>query len=192
MAEKVDRLTGAAMSTLIATATVVKAPFWAIYQGIPLGVASLFSKAARRGLRDSFDDHFVRPVLHDIPAGLSGEVLNTWEDWKGWARLRDHIWPPNDPERPQDPAASTASDGPSDPPPWRGVPDLYATLEIRPNATPDEIQSAYRRLVKTCHPDVNPSSEAHTRFVLIDRAYKVLRDAELRRRYDRLTGAHSP
>jgi DnaJ domain len=58
--------------------------------------------------------------------------------------------------------------------------DPYATLGIRPDASDDELVSAYRRLVKLHHPDHNGGSpEAARRFEGVQDAYARVR--ELRR-----------
>lgn len=63
--------------------------------------------------------------------------------------------------------------------------DLYATLGLDPNATPEQIETAYRRLARQYHPDVNPSPEAAARMREINAAYRELRDPERRAAYDR-------
>ncbi|MEZ5862409.1 MAG: J domain-containing protein [Geminicoccaceae bacterium] len=64
--------------------------------------------------------------------------------------------------------------------------ELYKTLGVGKTASDDEIRKAYRRLVKTCHPDTNPDDrKAEERFKALGRAYAILGDAEKRKRYDR-------
>jgi len=59
-------------------------------------------------------------------------------------------------------------------------PDPYRTLGISPDASDDELVSAYRRLVKLHHPDHNGgSAEAARRFEEVQDAYARIR--ELRR-----------
>ena len=54
--------------------------------------------------------------------------------------------------------------------------DYYEVLGLATSASPDEIKSAYRRLARQHHPDVNPGdSAAETRFKEINEAYEVPR-----------------
>jgi molecular chaperone DnaJ len=58
-------------------------------------------------------------------------------------------------------------------------------LGISENATQDEIKSAYRRLARENHPDVNPNNpEAEEKFKEIGEAYATLSDPDKRRQYD--------
>ncbi len=64
-------------------------------------------------------------------------------------------------------------------------PGYYRILGISPQATDKEILSAYRKLAKLWHPDVNPNSKiAVEKFKEATEAYEVLSDLEKRRRYD--------
>jgi DnaJ-class molecular chaperone len=64
--------------------------------------------------------------------------------------------------------------------------DPYKILGVGRDAGEGEIRTAYRRLAKKHHPDLNPGkSEAEERFKQISAAYAVLSDAEKRSRYDR-------
>ncbi|MGH2477515.1 MAG: DnaJ C-terminal domain-containing protein [Candidatus Limnocylindrales bacterium] len=62
--------------------------------------------------------------------------------------------------------------------------DFYEVLGVSRNASPDEIQRAYRKLARTYHPDVNKDPGAEARFQEIAEAYDVLSDPDTRRRYD--------
>lgn len=62
--------------------------------------------------------------------------------------------------------------------------DHYRILEIKPNATQQEVKGAYRRLARTYHPDVNAGAYAEARFREIKEAYDVLSNAARRKQYD--------
>jgi curved DNA-binding protein len=62
--------------------------------------------------------------------------------------------------------------------------DFYEVLGVDRNADTDEIQRAYRKLVRAYHPDINKDPGAEDRFKEISEAYAVLSDPEQRRRYD--------
>ena len=64
--------------------------------------------------------------------------------------------------------------------------DYYEVLGIDRNSTSDEIKSAYRKLAKKYHPDLNPDdSDAEHKFKEATTAYEVLIDENKRARYDR-------
>jgi GGDEF domain-containing protein len=61
--------------------------------------------------------------------------------------------------------------------------DYYGLLQVHPQAGPEVIQSAYKRLCRMVHPDVNPDPAAAKTMQRINRAYEVLSDTNRRRRY---------
>jgi DnaJ-class molecular chaperone len=62
----------------------------------------------------------------------------------------------------------------------------YELLGVKPDASPDDIRKAYRKLAKQLHPDLNPGKpEAEARFKAVSAAYDLLSDADKRARYDR-------
>lgn len=64
--------------------------------------------------------------------------------------------------------------------------DYYEILGLKRGATEAEIKSAYRKLTKKYHPDVNKASGSEAKFKDINEAYEVLSDKEKRQRYDSL------
>ncbi len=64
--------------------------------------------------------------------------------------------------------------------------DYYEILGVSRDADEKAIKSAFRRLARKYHPDVNPNDkEAERRFKQISEAYEVLRDPKKRAQYDR-------
>ncbi|MDJ0577786.1 MAG: DnaJ domain-containing protein [Xenococcaceae cyanobacterium MO_234.B1] len=62
--------------------------------------------------------------------------------------------------------------------------DYYSILQLSPDATPEDIKIAFRRLARKYHPDLNPNNTATTeQFQQISQAYEVLSDEKKRHRY---------
>ncbi|MCE9593125.1 MAG: DnaJ domain-containing protein [Planctomycetes bacterium] len=64
--------------------------------------------------------------------------------------------------------------------------DYYAVLGVPRDAAPEAIRSAYRKLARKHHPDVDKTAGATERFQRINEAHEVLKDPKKRERYDRL------
>lgn len=62
--------------------------------------------------------------------------------------------------------------------------DHYEILGVSKNASPDEIKSAYRKLSKQFHPDVNKDPNAEEKFKQINEAYSVLSDPNKKAQID--------
>lgn len=62
--------------------------------------------------------------------------------------------------------------------------DYYEVLGINKGASKDEIKSAYRKLAKKYHPDINKAPDAEAKFKEVQEAYDVLYDDNKRATYD--------
>jgi hypothetical protein len=78
----------------------------------------------------------------------------------------------------------------------KALPDLYAVLGLARDATPAEVNAAFRSLVRRFHPDTrapgtsseNMAGDAMLRQVVT--AYQTLRDPDRRSEYDKLTSSN--
>ena len=66
---------------------------------------------------------------------------------------------------------------------WRPEHDYYQILGVVPGANHEELQAAFARRAKQCHPDRGGS---HVQMVLLNEAWEVLSNPEVRRRYDEI------
>jgi DnaJ-class molecular chaperone len=68
-----------------------------------------------------------------------------------------------------------------------GVRDYYEVLGVPRTASEKDVKSAFRKLARQYHPDVNPNDpQAADKFKEINEANEVLSDPEKRKRYDEL------
>ena len=63
--------------------------------------------------------------------------------------------------------------------------DYYSIMGVSRSISDKDLKTAYRRLARQYHPDVNPGNKtAEAKFKEINQAYEVLSDAEKRKKYD--------
>jgi len=67
------------------------------------------------------------------------------------------------------------------PPPGK---DFYAVLGVSRDAGLPDIKGGYRKMAKKYHPDANPNDDTTQQFQDINRAYEVLKDPDLKKKYD--------
>jgi curved DNA-binding protein CbpA len=65
------------------------------------------------------------------------------------------------------------------------VPDPYRILQVDPDADPEVIEAAYKRLARKFHPDVSSEPDSVVRMVQINQAWESLRDPVRRGAIDR-------
>jgi len=64
--------------------------------------------------------------------------------------------------------------------------DPYKVLGVSKSASAEDIKSAYHKLAKKLHPDLNPGdADIERRFKEVSHAYGIVGDAEKRKRFDR-------
>lgn len=67
--------------------------------------------------------------------------------------------------------------------------NYYETLGVPRSASEKELRSAYRKLARQYHPDVNPGdAAAEAKFKEINEAYQVLSNPDSRKKYDQFGG----
>lgn len=78
--------------------------------------------------------------------------------------------------------------------PKRTAANHYQVLGVDPTVSSQEIKQAYRRLVKSCHPDTEQSQHARNvateHMMQLNEAYETLKDSRKRAEYDSKIGAN--
>src|ERR1700704_565539 len=70
--------------------------------------------------------------------------------------------------------------------------DYYKILGVKRTASKAEIRSAYRKLARVLHPDLNDGSpKAAREFALLSKGYHILSDPQERAFYDQRLTAHT-
>jgi len=62
--------------------------------------------------------------------------------------------------------------------------DFYAILGLSRGADAAEIKKGYRKMAKQYHPDANPDKDTTEKFQEINRAYEVLNNPDMKKKYD--------
>jgi DnaJ-class molecular chaperone len=75
--------------------------------------------------------------------------------------------------------------------------DPYAALGLTKSASDADIKKAYRKIARSCHPDLKPDdAKAEEKFKIASAAYDLLKDPETRAKFDRgevdASGAERP
>jgi curved DNA-binding protein len=70
--------------------------------------------------------------------------------------------------------------------PFMDFKDYYQVLGVQPDADAKAIKTAYRKLARKYHPDMNPDEGAEDKFKEVAEANEVLKDAGRRAEYDEL------
>lgn len=68
--------------------------------------------------------------------------------------------------------------------------DYYRVLECERSATDEEIKRNYKRLILLSHPDKVVNEENDETFLLIQKAWSVLKDPASRKQYDAMLTCH--
>jgi DnaJ-class molecular chaperone len=70
------------------------------------------------------------------------------------------------------------------------LPDHYQTLGVPPTATQREISTAYRKFMRTHHPDIDSDATDRSELLRIMQAFAVLRNPVTRAAYDQAVSRH--